>query len=444
MPDFRMQQQFPIAAVIDAAQKKGQLDNQTTLQQSQLFDSAMDKIGTVSQSLLDKRRRVAQSLAIGKQFDIPDNLSSAMEPDQVLKVGATKQGQGSMVQYMLTLHPELANNPQFIEAISGKKNTTVPSPATPGASLPRIPTNVPMALSPKPEATLASASPTIPMPAHTESAATMPFGGASTPTVTAPPVPVPIAAPPVNPFAGIVDKPLTKGTIGMIKMGMANRPESVFQYTPGQGLQKVGEKGKGDQVITSQPGTKESNHEDTLEQNAINRIASIRGDPSLGRIESQRDAAAIAYNTIQKAKNEGRDITQTEYYDTLGQLWKARTGSSPTDQAIKDLDINTIQGALNKKLTWVDGKPRGATSQEVVNVLQRFIDDSGNQADKLHEGYMKPRLIKPYGLSPERWKAIQESGRGMTYSEATKESRSSTPKASGTTVTPNGTAYTVN
>lgn len=434
MPDFRLQPTFPISSVIQAAQRKGELDNETTMQQSQLFNSALTQIGTISQSLMDKRRNVAQALAIGKQFDIPENLSRTMEPDQILKVGAIKQGQGSMVQYMLTLHPELANNPQFIEAISGKKISSQPVQDTSVKPISSAPAPV------APEAVLASASPTIPMPTHTEPAATMPFGGASTPT------PVPIAAPPVNPFAGLVDKPLTKGTIGMIKMGLANRPESIFQYAPGQGLTKVGEKAKGDQVITSQPGDKESNEQDKLEQNAISRVASVRGDPSIARIESQRDAASIAFNTIQKAKNDGREITQTEYYDTLGQLWKARTGASPTDQAIKDLDINTIQGALHKKLTWVDGKPRGATSQEVVNALQKFIEDSGNQADKLHEGYMKPRLIKPFGLSQERWKSIQESGRGLTYADATKETRQAPSRSvpAGSTVTPNGTAYTVN
>lgn len=158
--------------------------------------------------------------------------------------------------------------------------------------------------------------------------------------------------------------------------------------------------------------------QDKLEAAYRSAQTSVRGDPSMARTESQRDASITAFNTLQNAKNSGREITQAEYYDTLGQLWKARTGAAPTDQAIRDLDINTIQGALNKKLTWVDGKPRGATSQEVVDALQNFVADSGMQADKIHGGYMKSRLKPPSGLDPDRIANV-DAGRGMSFQEAT-------------------------
>lgn len=68
MPDFNMKQQFPIADVINAAQRKAQLDNQTTLAQSEMLNNSLSKIGEVSKSLFDQKQKVAQALAFAHMY----------------------------------------------------------------------------------------------------------------------------------------------------------------------------------------------------------------------------------------------------------------------------------------------------------------------------------------------------------------------------------------
>ena len=169
---------------------------------------------------------------------------------------------------------------------------------------------------------------------------------------------------------------------------------------------------------------KEDDQQERLKREAMSRINTLRGDASLARIESQRDASIAAYNTISTIKNENREPSQVEYYDILGQLWKARTGAAPTDQAIRDLDTKTFKGNLAKMGQYFTGKPTGITTRAVLDNIQDFADVSGKQSDKLHEGYMVPHKYLSSGLTEESKKEIQGFARGLSYEEATKELRS--------------------
>lgn len=390
MPDFRLQPSFPIASVVDAMQRKAVYQNQDKLQQSQLFDSAIGKIGEIGQSLFDSRKRVAQSLALGRQFDVPDEVSRTMEPEQVLQVGALKKGEVDMNMLMNILHPGTGGTTPSVSPQPATPAQPAPSPS--GAALPAH----------TPEAILASTSPTIPMQGQPDSQIAPPPQ----------PVPVPVPVPPTK-----------KVNAATAKMAMEMRPENVLQYVPGKGLINVGTKTKGDQVITTQPdlakSLKEGAQQDRLEQQAINRVATLRGDQSLARTETQRDAATQAYNTITQIKSEGRMPSQVEYYDILGQLWKARTGASPSDQAIRDLDASTFKGDIGKAFQYITGKPAGRTTEAILNNIQDFAKNTGIQSDKLHDGYWKTHLIKPTGLAQERWDPIASATHGLSFEEAT-------------------------
>jgi hypothetical protein len=153
---------------------------------------------------------------------------------------------------------------------------------------------------------------------------------------------------------------------------------------------------------------------------AQNAMITVRGDQSIARTEGQRDAAALAYNTIERVKNEGRMPTKLEYYDLLGQMWKARTSASPTDQALKDLDQKTFQGDLGKAYTYFTGKTAGATTQDVLQNLQNFVAESGIQAEKQHEAYMAARQSKVLnGLKPEDQQSLMNVHRGMSFQDQT-------------------------
>ncbi len=64
MPDFRMQQNsFPIASVIDAAQRNNQLQEQARQANQQALVTNLQSIGQIGKSLFDQKVKVAQALA---------------------------------------------------------------------------------------------------------------------------------------------------------------------------------------------------------------------------------------------------------------------------------------------------------------------------------------------------------------------------------------------
>lgn len=181
MPDFRIQPSFPIASVIDAATKNAQLQEHAREAGNKSLLEGLQSIGEVGQSLFDTKKRVAQSLSLGRQFDIPDEVSRTMDPDQILKVGAIKKGQVDMNMLINLLHPGAGGTTPSVSGLPPTPHTGTP-PGTPNTA------SAPLA---KPEAVLASTSPTIPMPAQ----------GQPDSNIAPPPqsMPVPIAAPPVKP-----------------------------------------------------------------------------------------------------------------------------------------------------------------------------------------------------------------------------------------------------
>lgn len=176
-------------------------------------------------------------------------------------------------------------------------------------------------------------------------------------------------------------------------------------------------------------GADDDKEQNRLEHEARQAVQSLRGDKSLADAESKRDASITVFNTIEDIKSKNRLPSKLEYYDLLGQMWKARTGAAPTDSAIRDLDAKTFQGDIAKAATYFTGQPVGATTEGVLNNIQDFARTSGLQADQLHEGYMSTHLIKPTGLRQERWLPILQTGRGKSFSDAVKLRPIQSPKS---------------
>lgn len=92
MPDFNFKSgSFPISDVITAAQRKAQIEEQSKQAGNESLVKGMQAIGQVGQSLVDKRMKVAQALALGKQFGIDEEQAKLMTPEQVLDVGKATQ-----------------------------------------------------------------------------------------------------------------------------------------------------------------------------------------------------------------------------------------------------------------------------------------------------------------------------------------------------------------
>lgn len=97
MPDFRLQQSFPIASVIEASQRKAQLENQFHNQNTELFNQSLAAIGTIGQSLLDRKKRMAQAMLLSQQPEVQDMLSGgdrtvAEGPAGPVRLDQTAQG----------------------------------------------------------------------------------------------------------------------------------------------------------------------------------------------------------------------------------------------------------------------------------------------------------------------------------------------------------------
>jgi len=166
-------------------------------------------------------------------------------------------------------------------------------------------------------------------------------------------------------------------------------------------------------------GVKNDQHQDALEQQARANIISIRGDRALANTEIQRDAAISAYNRIDQIKKSGTQLNPIDYVDVLGQIYKARTGSSPTQIVLDEAMQKTTNGQLGKVYTYFTGKQAPATTPDIMNSLQEMSMHMGQQADRLHDGYMKSHLDMPTSLEAERANRIRNLARGISFSEAT-------------------------
>lgn len=167
-------------------------------------------------------------------------------------------------------------------------------------------------------------------------------------------------------------------------------------------------------------------HQDRLEQNAKQMVSNLRGDKSLARAEEQRDAAIVAYNRLEEIRKSGKEPNPIDYTDVLGQLYKARTGSSPTEKVLEEIRQSTAKGDLAKAYTYITGNQAPATTRDITNSLIDMAKSMGDQADKFHEGYMKSHLIKPSGLDEEKWTPILQTGRGVSFKDAIGSSSANT------------------
>lgn len=68
MPDFTMKPTFPVASVIDAAQRNNQLQQQAREAGNQSLIAGLQSIGQVGESLYNQKLRMAQALAGAKMY----------------------------------------------------------------------------------------------------------------------------------------------------------------------------------------------------------------------------------------------------------------------------------------------------------------------------------------------------------------------------------------
>lgn len=435
-----MQPDFPIAQVAQGYQRKAELDNKTKLEQEQMLNQSIGAIGTIGQSLLDQKKRVAQALALGRTLGVDENLSRTLEPQQVIEAAKIQKG---MI------------DPSFLQRVPG----SVPAqPATPVA--PAIPAAIPPAIQPgaasliNHNADLASTAATIPAPPPT-APPVMPFGGASTPTATAPAsMPVPISAPPLKP------KMINPATFNaMVKLGVIPPPDQKV-VTQDAALAN-GSEPKGTRILpnektdTSTPGSAGYlKNQEKLEQQYTQLKAKALSNRSggLGLEDAKVDQAIHLrrlVNQFYDPKTGQYNIPKSQYGElTNGLATLISPGGKPGIEVIHELQQRTAKGDLGGALAYMGvtddqgNVPTGST-QSTLKMLVGSIDRQGEQAEQNRQGYfdyihgqapsdLEPTRIAKHdkqGLNsfsdfltkaPDR---LAASASPMSYSDTQKEKR---------------------
>lgn len=445
MPDFTFKQNFPIASVIEAAQRKAALEQQNRTEGNQQLLAGLKSIGDVGQNLVDKRMKVAQALALGKQFDIPEDQARLMTPEQIVQTGNIKKSNINMRSLLLSMHPELANNSQFMASFGS--NATAGQGAT---QAPTTPTGEGSAAStrrtlgrnsfvknygPDTGNKLADYLDANPGSNETDQEIYSKILGNSSPaSAVAPqdngailasnstvdplqvqnaPASVPIQVPPTMP--GMVNK----ATADMImKTYLANKPEPVMSK---EAALSAGSVPHGTKIVEPTGTNTDKKEQDAYWRDAVRGLQSIRGDTAMKDIEAQRTAATTAYNRLKDIEYSGKVPNPIDYIDILGQVYKARTGTAPTQEVLKEAKQNTSTAALGKFWTFATGKQMPGTSKDIAASLKDMVGHMGLQADELHDGYMQVHGHEVFNpnMTEENVKKLSKLSRGKSFVDAT-------------------------
>lgn len=382
MPDFKMEQNFPMAAVIQATQRKGELDNEQTMKQAQLFNESLTAIGGIAQSLHAQKQKVAQALALGKLTGVDPELARTMDPSQVIEAAKLKKGyedQGAFMDIMRKAYnlPKPAADPSVPQAQPASFPGASPSPAhQTGAIL----------------ASQVSASP-IQAPA---------MGGGGLPPPTTGSIPVPIQAPPaqaaasVDPASPSSPKMISPAVQKMImRMAEQQRPERVL--TQEEAL-KEGTVARGTRILSPKNGSdiEDPKYQQKLEHQYQDMKLKAVSNRSGGLgLEDQKVNNGIhlrtAVNSMYDPKT-GTYIIPPSMHTELA-LGLARM-MSPTGnlalELVKDLRQKTAREGLGGALIYLGFDPSeiGGTTQSVSNFFVHQLDRQAQTAEQNRSGYM--------------------------------------------------------
>lgn len=472
MPDFKIQPSFPIASVIDAAGRNAQLQQQAREAGNRSLIEGLQSIGQVGQSLYDTKKRVAQSLSLKQALlpNLPDEAARTMDPSQIVAAaGILNKGADVNLLLEMVRNKFGQNNGKTDQSATANTGTVQPVVKTPQ--------NVSVSMSPTPEATLASASPTIPMPAHTEPAATMPFGGGSTNPVQAA-VPVPITAPPVTP------QRMNAATIALGKtMGLFSPQEKVMttqqaldagSVQKGTIIKDLPRANSTDQVswataTPQQQSLAQAMYEGRVRPSDIgfrdrgkvtllaNEYATQNGLPPFRSYNADVNATMAKYATSGKLGQNalslntalGHAASAYDSYQAIGntnQKWLntpinvLRKQTNDPNVVALGINLNALQGELANVF-----KNSGATDQEISH-WQKYLNEDltpsqFNGALSKIDDLLKSRLS---AMDYQRSQA--GGGGGSLISPHAKEisDKLSKTQKSQPIVTPNGTSFTVN
>ena len=390
MADFDFKTgQFPIATVIDAAQRKAQIEQQARQFGQESLIRGLQTIGDAGQVLYDTKKRVAQALALGNQFGMNPSVTSGLTPEQVLQAANIQKSNVDMKTLWNLLHPGAFNNGE-------------PGGATPASGQSRNPNGAILA-SDSTTTPVDNSMPTDVMPASPQANSS----------------PVPIQAPPAAP------KTVNKATAdAAMKMYLANKPVPVLTQADALAARAVP---KGARIINPVNG---KSIDDPQYQGKLEKQYA---DYKMKALSNRSGGLGLQDSKVNQAIDLRRLINQ--YYDPkTGQfiippsqhselaLGLARL-LSPTGQVgielMRELKQATGREALSKVLIAAGADPAqvGGPTQSVAKMFIDSVDRQGETAEQLRDQYQQYISDNaPVDLDPNR-KAKHDRGRLNSFND---------------------------
>lgn len=388
MPDFTFKQNFPMAEVINAAQRKAAMEQEAKQQGDAQFVKGLESIGKIGQSMVDKKLQVAQALALGKQFGIPDEQARLMHPDQVLKVAAVNKGQ---------IDSEVLG--AWLNRLNGGAPTMTGTPATAPAAKPK-------AATPAPQAPAPAASAVMPSPMAA------PGAPAPLPGPTTGQMPVPIAAPP--------PRMVNKATADLaMKTAMATRMQPVMTQQAGL---EAGAVPLGTHLVSPKGGD-EGTSSDRVQQKLEKEYTALKARALSSRsgglgLENMKVDQAIHLRQSINQRYDPKTGTynippslHAEYVIGLARLMSP--GGVVAVQTMDELRQKTAREGVANTLIAMGFNPEevGGTTQSVARFFVHQIDRQGEVAEDNRQGYMDYiHGQAPVDLDPKRIEAHDKKG----------------------------------
>lgn len=432
IPDYTFKQNFPIASIVDAAQRKAQMEQQNTNQGNQQLLAGLQSIGEIGKSLVDKRLKVAQALALGRQFGVPDDQARAIgDPDLVLRAAAVNKNQIDANMWAEGMKKIFGGTPHGIPQ-PGSMPAAVQNaaPSANGAMLTGgVPTTTPMPSAPAPGGV-------------DQSSSTAP----SQPAAPAP-VPVPIAAPPAMP------KMINKATADMImKAAMANRQVPVMTQADALTAGTVPKGSIIEKPAAGAGGDVSPAAQDKLEgqyRNLLTKNISMRSG-GLGLEDSKVNQAIHLRRLVNQSYDPttGNFNIPKSYYGELvnGLATLTSPNGRPGIEVIHELQQRTAKGDIGGALAYLgvtdqNGNLLAGSTQSVFKTLVDSIDRQGDQAEQNRQGYLDQiHGLAPTQLSEDRIQKMNQANIGNSFNSFLTKSPDKQTQGSGSLTAPYGDA----
>ncbi len=191
---------------------------------------------------------------------------------------------------------------------------------------------------------------------------------------------------------------------------------------------------------------REVQRQDKLEQRATQLLTKQLSSRSggIGLQDNKVNAAIHARELINQSydpKTGNYDVTQVPYgelAESVGSLLSGGTGSS--EGRINSLKQKTAQGDLNAVISYFNGKPSNATSQDAIKQLVHIIDRQGEVSEDLRNQYIDGIKKLPVfsELEPDRAQSLLDSNITNSFREHLKNAPDRQPIQGSNANVPDG------